>query len=340
MSPKYALLTLSAGIFAMALTASSQDQTVPAEKAFKNIQSFKGEPANSIIPAMQFISLSLKVGCDYCHVQDRSSDEKKEKLTAREMIAMTKDINAKNFGGRNQVTCATCHAGKTHPMNLPPVPGADTRARRSNDVDPVKVLADYQEAVGAGASQKITSMSITGSGVMDGKEAPLTADYSGNNFMIRHQNISIGTNGTQPWYSDGTHVYPLPPEVAPGFLRQSKIFLGADTLPSLNKPSGGTAKIDGKDVVDVMGTITGDSTRVILFFNKDTHLLVRVTYLTPTILGSIPVIVDYSDYKKVDGVEIPMTMGIHSESESIWKFKSVKANPKLDSKEFDPPKGS
>ncbi|HZV59194.1 MAG TPA: hypothetical protein VFF42_02575, partial [Candidatus Eremiobacteraceae bacterium] len=38
-----------------------------AEEQFKNIQALKGIPADQLIPAMQFISASLGVDCEYCH---------------------------------------------------------------------------------------------------------------------------------------------------------------------------------------------------------------------------------------------------------------------------------
>ncbi|HEX3746632.1 MAG TPA: c-type cytochrome [Bryobacteraceae bacterium] len=64
-------------------------------------------------------------GCNFCHVQgDRASDEKPEKNTARMMIVMVKDINAKvaaASGGtaKEFVTCYTCHRGKTEPDTVP-----------------------------------------------------------------------------------------------------------------------------------------------------------------------------------------------------------------------------
>jgi photosynthetic reaction center cytochrome c subunit len=59
--------------------------------------------------------------CNYCHVQgDRASDENPKKVTARMMISMVKDINAKvttAAGGtaKDYVTCYTCHRGKAIP---------------------------------------------------------------------------------------------------------------------------------------------------------------------------------------------------------------------------------
>ena len=59
-------------------------------------------------------------GCYFCHVQgNRASDDKPEKVTARAMISMVKDINAKLTAAnlKPAVTCYTCHRGKTEPEN-------------------------------------------------------------------------------------------------------------------------------------------------------------------------------------------------------------------------------
>ena len=45
-----------------------------AEQQFKNIQALKGVPAEQLLPTMQFISASLGVECDFCHV-DRQMDQ-------------------------------------------------------------------------------------------------------------------------------------------------------------------------------------------------------------------------------------------------------------------------
>src|SRR6267143_3025771 len=55
-----------------------------AEEEFKNIQAFKGIPAEQVIPSMQFIAASLGVECEYCHVTHANEkDDKKPKVTAR-----------------------------------------------------------------------------------------------------------------------------------------------------------------------------------------------------------------------------------------------------------------
>jgi hypothetical protein len=78
-------------------------------------------PADAnLIPTMRSFTQALGVQCDYCHVQDRSSDENPKKDVARMMIVMAKDINAKFPDGQAHVTCFTCHRGAEMPLTAPP----------------------------------------------------------------------------------------------------------------------------------------------------------------------------------------------------------------------------
>lgn len=314
-----------------------------AEQQFKNIQSFKGEKASDVIPAMEFMCASLKEPCDYCHVADRSSDEKNEKKVAREMIAMQRDINNRNFHGRNQVTCATCHAGSPRPVNLPPMPGIADRARRSADVSPDQVLAAYGKAVGADAAASITTLRFEGTNEAHGERSKVETTYAGGKYLQdtegTKQSIKQGFNGDLLWYSSGGGVQRVPLVYGAPYVRLMTLYMGPATLPKLDNPTGGTAQINGRDALVVSGTLSGEKTRVSLFFDKQSGLLVRSAFYYPSILGSIPQINDYSDYRRVNGVELPMTVGNHSNvGDSVSHYRSVQANPKLDASVFDPPK--
>src|SRR5271167_4190439 len=88
-----------------------------AEEQFKNIQVLKGVPAEQIFPTMQFITASLGVECEFCHVQGAfEKDDKKTKQTARKMMEMMFAINKDNFDGHRAVTCNSCHRGSTDPV--------------------------------------------------------------------------------------------------------------------------------------------------------------------------------------------------------------------------------
>jgi hypothetical protein len=94
------------------LPASSTE--LRAEKKYKNIQMFKGLPADRIESIMFAFKNSLGVECTYCHVKDQfEKDDKTMKQTARKMITIVRESNAKL--GSARVSCFTCHRGQPRP---------------------------------------------------------------------------------------------------------------------------------------------------------------------------------------------------------------------------------
>lgn len=97
------------------LAAAPQD---PQKKGGpKNLKVLKPEEVRPVMGAMH---ASLGVQCDYCHVQDRSSDENPKKLVARRMMEMVNHINEGFGDGKVHVTCYTCHRGAAMPLTAPP----------------------------------------------------------------------------------------------------------------------------------------------------------------------------------------------------------------------------
>ena len=85
---------------------------------------------------------ALGVQCEHCHVKGNfASDDKPQKETARKMIVMARDLNAKYFthesgsepaaasatAAKMHVTCFTCHHGSVEPMTAP-APGSKPAA--------------------------------------------------------------------------------------------------------------------------------------------------------------------------------------------------------------------
>jgi len=83
-------------------------------------------PRRAPLPDMQVIAESLGVQCEYCHGQDQVTAIGKRRLdVAREMIAMTRDLNVrvqtaagKTAADTVRVDCATCHRGVPVPKPL------------------------------------------------------------------------------------------------------------------------------------------------------------------------------------------------------------------------------
>jgi tetratricopeptide (TPR) repeat protein len=83
-------------------------------------------PPQNIMPLMQEIVQALGVQCEYCHSAPRGSGQAEPKKDiARQMIAMTRDLNTriqtatgKPAAEATQVKCVTCHHGVPIPRQL------------------------------------------------------------------------------------------------------------------------------------------------------------------------------------------------------------------------------
>ncbi|WP_322820403.1 cytochrome c-554 Puf2C [Chloroflexus sp.] len=107
-----------------------------------NVQVLVGMSSAQVWTYMQqYVSGALGVGCQYCHnINNFSSDEYPQKVAARNMLRLVRDVNAEfivnlpNWQG-NYVQCATCH--NNAPNNLE---GFGTQF--INSVPPIKVTVD------------------------------------------------------------------------------------------------------------------------------------------------------------------------------------------------------
>src|SRR3954462_1818753 len=93
----------------------------PASKTVKNVKLLGDLTSERFMAAMQSMRANLGQKCAMCHLvaeKDFPSDEKKEKLRARDMIRMTAEIDRRTFEGKNRVTCFTCHRGEEEPPKM------------------------------------------------------------------------------------------------------------------------------------------------------------------------------------------------------------------------------
>jgi hypothetical protein len=160
-----------------------------AEQQFKNIQVLKDIPADQLIPSMQFITASLGVECDFCHVQGAmDKDDKKPKKIARQMMQMMFAINQNNFDGKREVTCYSCHRGSTDPVSTPiigeeakmmdaavPMPRKEEgEAAKPSGPNADELFEKYVKALGGEKTiDKVTSRVATG-----------TIDFGGASYPI------------------------------------------------------------------------------------------------------------------------------------------------------------
>jgi hypothetical protein len=115
------LLRLLCPMLVVGVALFAQDAPKGGKKGGGPPRNLKILPADAnLIPTMRSFTQALGVQCDYCHVQDRASDENPKKDVARMMLTMVRDINSKFPDGQQHVRCFTCHRGAEKPLTEPP----------------------------------------------------------------------------------------------------------------------------------------------------------------------------------------------------------------------------
>src|SRR5437899_907785 len=104
--------------------APAQQAPLLSEQVFKNIQVLKGIPVDDFLQTMGIMAAALQFDCSDCHVGagtdkvDWAADTPRKRM-ARTMVNMVATINKTNFGGRQMVTCWTCHRNRDKPLVTP-----------------------------------------------------------------------------------------------------------------------------------------------------------------------------------------------------------------------------
>ncbi len=112
----------------------------PAGVVFKNVKLHKEMPVTQFIAMMdEQYGRGLGFTCVNCHMDngDYASDERKNKVIARQMERMQRDIDTKYIAKvkelddpRPKTTCVMCHRGTAHMPNTMDVPTAPVPQRK------------------------------------------------------------------------------------------------------------------------------------------------------------------------------------------------------------------
>jgi len=175
-----AIIGLIVGALARAQTAP-QEKPLLAEQVFKNVQALRGIPVDDFLGTMGIMAAALQFDCSDCHVGagtdkvDWAADTPRKRM-ARSMVNMVATINKTNFGGRQMVTCWTCHRNRDKPLVTPSMAIMyGTPAYEPDDVivqapgapSAEAILDRYIQAVGG--VQRLTGLtSFTGKGTSVG----------------------------------------------------------------------------------------------------------------------------------------------------------------------------
>jgi hypothetical protein len=303
-----------------------------AEEIYKNIQELRGISADQMGPTMQLFATSLGVDCEYCHVEKRELDTKEAKRTAREMIRMVLALNRNNFGGRNEVTCYTCHRGFTRPAGPAPAAGADFRglrsgkeaeaedAKRRQDEDeaggppPDRLLDRYVQALGGmEALGKITSRIQKGT----------ATDHAGRSFGVELYSKAPDRSVQILHSPEGDLIEAFIGEAGWGKIatalprgnqaRQNEIdaakledqlYLATHLKQILGRLRAGRPEKAGDREAHVVHATAFGRVPVKLYFDPNSGYLLRLVYYTQMAFGYNPTQIDFIEYRSADGVNV------------------------------------
>jgi len=359
-------LSIICGLFAvLTLAQTAPTQTPPmAEQVFKNVQVLKGIPVDEFMNTMGVFSAALGMSCEDCHASNDAKWENyalytsPKKRMARRMVQMVTAINRDNFGGRQMVTCWSCHRGSDHPKITPDLATLYNRPDESDDVvSPApnapsadQILDKYIQAVG-GAQRlaSLTSFIAKGTTVGYGPEGTprpveIYAKAPNQRTTIIHTQNGDNTtvyDGRMGWIAAPLRpvpVLPLSGSVLEGVKLDAQLSFPAGIKQTLGKwRVGFPATINDREMQVVQGTAPGGSLAT-FYFDSETGLLSRVVRYSDSVVGRTPTQIDYSDYRDVAGVKMPFrfTVGWLDGKEN-FEITEIRPNAPIDSAKFARP---
>jgi photosynthetic reaction center cytochrome c subunit len=350
-------------------TGSAQTGPKPpmAEEVFKNLQVLKGIPVNQFMETMGFFTASLGVDCTFCHVAEsggsweKYADDNPHKRTARRMALMVSAINRDSFGGRQVVTCYTCHRGANRPRVTPSLAALYSAAPPEETSDvitaaPGQASADqifdrYIQVLG-GAERVAGLTSFVAKGTYQGYDDPtkrpveVFARAPSQRAVIVHTpdgDSSTTYDGRAGWIAAPSTQRPVPVLALAGEdLEAARIEAELSFPARIKQALGGwrvgfPATIDDREVQVVQGTSAG---RVVatLYFDAESGLLVRLVRQTDSPVGNIPSQIDYADYRVVSGIKMPFRLTVTwLDGRANIDLSDIQANAPIDAAAFARP---
>ena len=332
-----------------------------AEEQFKNIQVLKGVPADQLFPTMQFITASLGVECEFCHVQNAfEKDDKKPKQTARKMMEMMFAINKDNFEGHREVTCYSCHRGSPDPQAIPAVMTEEPKeaqpkeamggpkpaeAKESTGPAAEQLLDKYvQAAGGAAAIDKVTSRVMKGTIDFGGKSLPIDLYSKDPDKRVSFTHMADGDSitafdGHDGWLgTPGRPLREMHGSDLDGASIDADLHLATHLKAMLSEMQvHGMEKVGDHEAYVVVGRREGKPP-IRLYFEEQSGLLVRLVRFGETALGWLPTQIDYADYRATNGVKIPYRWTLARPSGRFTiQVNDVKQNVPVDDAKFAKP---
>ena len=357
------------GSVLMAGQAAPQETSLPAEQYFKNVQVLKGLPVDEFLETMGMFAAATGLNCTDCHVDEsggsweRYADDNQLKRTTRAMVGIMTAINKQYFGGRQGVTCYSCHNGNRRPKVIPNLAvqyavnplneDAYEILEPAFDAPTIDVVLDrYVAAVGGAARLKqLTSFIAEGtySGYDDFEVYPVQVFARAPNqrtTILRSQygDTTTSFDGRSGWQAAPVESKPLPVVALTGgnlegtAVEAELSFPGQIKQVLTNWVVGPMTVIGDREARIVQGR-KASGTPIKLYFDEETGLLVRlIRYSTQSPVGRVPTQVDFEDYRDVSGIKFPFKWtSTWTNGRTVHQLKNVQINPTIPAATFARP---
>ena len=379
-----------AGIFTITVVAlawpagtSAQTAAKPqmAEQVFKNIRVLRGIPVDDFIETMGLMAAALQFDCSDCHVGagtdkvDWAADTPR-KVMARTMVTLVANINKNSFGGRQMVTCWTCHRNRDRPLVTPTLETIygepklewdDTVPQIPGSPSPESILDKYIEA--SGGAQRLASLtSFVGRGANVGfggfaGDVEIAAKAPDKRATIILFKPETGQGDQIRTYDGRTGWVRTPLNVLgefqlaggdlegarfdaqlsfPGQIKQILRNLKAGPTTTISDipnrdAQPGVTPMQNRSVNVVQGTGPGDLL-VTMYFDRQTGLLLRELRYSNSPIGRVPTQIDFADYRDVDGIKLPFRISFAwLDGRDSITLNDIKLNVPVDEDKFGRP---
>lgn len=335
-----------------------------AEEVFKNVQVLKGIPVDEFMSTMGVFSAALGMSCEDCHAANDSQwenyalDTSVRKRTARRMVTMMAAINKDNFGGRQMVTCYSCHRGSNQPKVTPNLATLYNMPEEADDIivqvpgapSPDQVLDRYIQALGgAERLRNLTSFVAKGISVGYGPEGnrrpvEIFAKAPGQRSTMIHtlNGDSVTTyDGRAAWIAAPLRPVPvlaLTGTALEGVKLEAEMSFPAEIKQTLTRwRVGFPTTINDRDVQIVQGTGAAGSIAT-FYFDAESGLLVRLLRQSSSVVGRTPTQIDYADYRDVAGIKMPFRWTVTwLDGKENVELTEVQPNVSIDASKFAKP---
>jgi outer membrane lipoprotein-sorting protein len=277
------------------------------------------------------------------------------------MMQMVASLNRASFGGRQMVTCNTCHRGTSRPNVMPslallygappPDEPGEPFAQAPGQPSADQVLDRYLQAIG-GAQRLAGLTTLVGKGTYlwfddaEKRTVEIFAKAPGQRATIVSSPAGTSTttyDGREGWIAAPETEKPVPllavtGQELDGVKLEAELWFPARIKQALrNWRVGARQTIDDREVQPVQGNTAGGAT-VTLCFDAESGVLSRLVRFSESPVGRLVTQVDYADYREVAGVRVPFRWTVSwLNGRSIFELTDVQANVPIDAAKFARP---